>query len=405
MTGWTSERPGQAVYRQTHANIGKYGGALGRPYIEPDVPIFVPHDGENCVRIVDPIELLELQCYYFDVFFHRNVGFRNDYFLCLRRHNITECPICASSSGELWDTNKDAAKALLPDNRRLMWVLDLKNPAEANILKLWSAPRTLADEILAQSRDPEMDVIIEVSDPTTGVPVYFNRTGKGMLTKYSGVKLGQRPMPLGEDIAAQRFRFMDILIVPSPEEVEASFNMTETAPEVGEQPAPPVGSPAQQSSYEQAQAAPPAHEIGAQEAAKIARAAETGGGEEPPESIRLLALEEMGVQKYNYDCFRRNFDEYENCDTCPDRTNCSQGWPMQPDLSQQKVPKAVKTPRRVNPTPNAPPQRVSPPDIPAQTGAAGAGAAPSPAVTNNQAQIQSAQEALRAKIAARKGQA
>jgi hypothetical protein len=405
MTGWATQRPDQAAYKQYHSNIGKYASNYGKPYIHPDLPMYVPNDGENCIRIVDPIELLELQVYFYDVFFHRNVGYQKDYFLCLLKHNIGPCAICESSSEELWNTNKDAAKALLPENRRLMWVLDLKNVAESNILKLWSAPRTLSDEILAQSRNPELDIIQEVSDPVTGVPVYYNRTGKGLTTKYTGVKLGTQPMPLGPEIAAQRFRFMDILIKPTYEEVYASFHMQETPPEAGEQQVPHTVGGSSPSAYETAPATAPAHEVGAAEAARMAKEQEMG---ETGATLEYDYSDIDRIQPDNKDCFRKKFDEYNECDACPDRELCSLPWPVKKTAKTPKPTPAAagKTPKGAGSSGVNIPRAAPPENIPREP----VGAVPPNAVAaagnvpDNAEKIQSAQEKLRADIARRKNQ-
>jgi hypothetical protein len=380
------------VYQQTHANIGKYAGNMGEPYINPNIPMYVPRDGENCIRIVDPIELLQLKIYFMDVFFHRNVGFKKDYFLCRNRHNLGPCPICEIPDEHMWDTNKDQAKTYLPDWRRLMWVLDLKNPQESGKLKLWSAPRTLSDEILAQSRSPENDTFIEVSDPFTGVPVYFTKTGKGLNTKYTGVKLGTQQMPLGEEVAAQRFQFMDVLIVPTYEKVHSSFHMQQSAPEAGEQ----VNVPHKvDSAYENQAATPPAHEIGAAEAAKLAREAEV---ESPNSETLEYDYSDLDlVQADNRECFRVNFNEYNECDTCVDREKCSLPWPKK----EMKSAKTAKSSKAKTTKPSK-----------AAAGTAGPGnqvvnqnpnTTSSPSVDNSQ-NILSAQEKLKAEIARRKAQ-
>jgi len=65
--GWSTQRPGSAAYQQAYDNIGKYTKLTGKPYIDPNVPMFVPAQGENSIRIVEPIELVALQTYYLNI--------------------------------------------------------------------------------------------------------------------------------------------------------------------------------------------------------------------------------------------------------------------------------------------------------------------------------------------------
>jgi hypothetical protein len=403
MTGWSNERPGQEAYKEAHKNIGNYYGTPDRrPYINPAVPMYVPNEGENCIRIVDPIELMQLKVYFFDVHFHRNVGFRKDYFLCLYRHNLGPCAVCENATEDLWQTDKDAAKSFLPDHRRLMWVLDLKKPEESHILKLWSAPRTLSDEILAQSRDPELDIIREVSHPIEGVPIYYMRTGSGMSTKYSGVKLASNPMPLGPEIAEQRFNFMDILIVPTYEEVYASQHMTDLPAEASPE-LPPT------SAYDQ-DAGSPVDQMGAKDAAAAYQAPQPGTEGEIDYSDLTR------IQPENKECFRQYYDQYKECDTCPDRILCAKPWPKkeakpskmskpapQERMSKPSRPAAGTPPQREEiqrPGTATPPQReeIQRPNNPTQGGSAATTAA------DNTQKILSAQEKLRQDIANRKKQ-
>lgn len=423
---WSTERPNQAVYRQAYENIGTYNGITGKPYINPDVPMYVPAEGDNCVRIIDPIELLELQIYYFDVYFHRDVGFRKDYFLCLQRHNLGKCAICENATNDLWQMDKEAAKAFMPEWRRLMWVIDLKNQAEINILKLWSAPRTLVDEILAQSRDPQMDIFRDITNPYNGVPIYYKKTGKGRNTKYSSVQLGQQAYPVPEHLASQRFRFLDLLIIPTYEEVYNSRNMLDMPAEATPESIPI--SEYENDAYHSGYSVPRHEAQGAAEAAAASGYSPTYGGQpqaqpgpyptpSQPQSDPSLSYDFSDlnrIQPSNQECFRQQFDRYNECAACPDRVLCSQPWPMiqpppvreaKPSKTPVGAPAPVAAPVQPPPAYVPPQQQVQPP--PAYT--APAQAAPVAPASNvgqqqqdNADRIRSAQEKLRDDIARRK---
>ena len=105
-----AERPAMNGYQTAYDNKGKYGSNNSRPYINPAIPMYIPADGQNCIRIVDPIELIEMGVYFYDVFFHRDVGYKSDYFLCDKEHARGPCPSCEMVTPELWDSDKDMAK-------------------------------------------------------------------------------------------------------------------------------------------------------------------------------------------------------------------------------------------------------------------------------------------------------
>jgi len=422
--GWATNRPTGAVYKQTYDNIGKYGSNNGKPYIEPAIPMFVPVEGENCVRIVDPIEIEQLQAYFLDVFFHREVGFAKDYFLCTKEiaqiaslisypQGAGPCYRCDQVTGELWDNEPETAKKFLPDHRRLLWVLDLKKPQEASQLKLWSCARGLSDEILSQSREPDSNIFKDICHPNTGVPVYFTKTGKGLRTKYSGVKLGTRPFPVGIEIAQQRFFFRDILIWPKPGEVEASMNYTDVAQQ--EQEARGPGVPI--SAYESDPALPPqpaqggssspnAADVGAAEAAAQA-AAQAAPSAEPEYDFSMFDQLPDDLK----DCFRKDFDQYQECDACSWREECQKPWPLKQVAKPAKTPKPAaggKTPKPSAGGASAAPERVRSAPVNTYAGEAGKsavpGQAPAPADPGNIARINAAKEKLRQEIEQRKSQ-
>lgn len=392
--GFSTDRPSMEGYQQAYENKGKYGsGNTGRPYINPDVPMYVPADGANCIRIVDPIELIQLKVYFMDVFIHREVGYKNDYFLCDKEHGRGPCPMCELVTNDLWETDKELAKKYSPDMRRLIWVLDLQKPQEANILKLWSAPRTLSDEILTQSRRPDLNIYLDIAHPQQGVPVFFNRSGKGLRTKYTGVQLGQQPYPIGDDIAFQRFEFNDILMWHTYDEFAAAMNIqgsggapTSYATDSAAPPQPPEGAAAAAAANPPAQPAQPSPE--------------TAAG--VPGEIDYSDRER--IDPNNIDCFRIEYDKYNECETCVDKDLCAQPWPVYPEAPKMKKPaKQAKPTKQAKPGPS----RVIAPN----TAEAGAGQTPmaNPAAgagspVGGGAKISDATKRLQEEIAKRKQQ-
>lgn len=397
----TSNRPGQEQYQQAYDNKGKYGASNKRPYINPNVPMYVPQDGQNCIRVVDPIELATMGTYFFDVFFHRDVGYKKDYFLCDKEHGRGPCPSCELVTGDLWENDKDLAKALSPDMRRLLWVLDLQKPQEVNVLKLWSCPRTLSDEILTQSRRPDQNVFVDIAHPETGVPIFFTRSGQGRQTKYTGVQLGQQPYPIGEDIAYQRFEFNDILMWHEYNEfdeiLKTGGNVAALLGTVAGDPSAPAGPSAP--AYDNAPSAP-AEEIGAA-AAAAANPSPAGPGspESAPGEIDYSDYDR--IQPDNKECFRKNYDQYNECDTCADKELCGKPWPV-----IQATGKTAKPGSPAGPSKTAKP---SSPSAPAGPSGPGAPASPGPAAPESPSgpagggnKILDAQAKLRAEINARK---
>lgn len=236
MPGWdTNGVPQESMRGKTSAlKGGRIQWGFGKSIIKEDVERFFPREGENCIRIVQPLEVAMLKYYGMEISFHRNVGPNNDQFLCNKRMRRLYCHIDAQQSDDLWKSNPDLAKSYYPSDAVLMWVLDLKeeDPAKRNIIKAWCAPVGLAEEILGQSHKRESDVYIDVSHPVNGRNVYFTKkkTGKAAYqVEYVTVQIAETGVPLDESVANQRQPFEQILIWPDPKDVEEAFEAGRSA--------------------------------------------------------------------------------------------------------------------------------------------------------------------------------
>lgn len=202
------------------------------------IKMFVPKEGENRLRIIQPMEVEEIGFYGLEMHFHRSVGDEGeplfgDYLCCARMKNLlrdaykgievpNSCFVCKQQTSELWDDNADLAKTYYPDRRMWLFVQNLKADDPEEIL-LWSAPWTLHEEIVSRSSDVETGAYVDVSCPVEGVPVSFERTGMGKLTKYTNVQIFKKSAPLTEELAAQRIYFKDALVIPADDSVERAF--------------------------------------------------------------------------------------------------------------------------------------------------------------------------------------
>lgn len=254
---------------------------------------FIPREGKNRVRIIQPLEIEELEFYGLEMHFHRNVGDEGedlfgDYlcnkimknFLRVAYNDIkipNNCFVCEQQTPELWDSEPGLAKTFYPDRRMWFFVHDLLSDDPGEVL-LWSCPWTLHEEILSRSSDEETGRYIDVSDPFEGVPVSFERAGMGRLTKYTNIQVFKKPAPLAEETVDQMIFFKDALIIPEYETVKKAFL------------------------------------AGAEE--------ETGPPAEPPA--------EGSQQDDIPDCFQKEFDKWKDCETCVHAVEC-QNPPEKPE--------------------------------------------------------------------------
>lgn len=221
------ESPEQEALRKAQNRV-KEGGAKfqGRPYLDPSYELMVTKDGDNSIRIVPPIEARELGMFGLDLFLHRNVGPNREVFLCLKNMWGEYCPRCAKQTPELWEKAKEnseegkAAKAeavsYFPEYKILTWVIDRSDNVDQ--LKLFPMPKSIAEEILTQSNRKDTQVMLDVAHPREGRDIYFTRYKDKDFTKYKGIQIGERATPLPAWAAEQRKRLDEVLIKPDPEE-------------------------------------------------------------------------------------------------------------------------------------------------------------------------------------------
>lgn len=305
--------------RQEDKNFeGKKKGFNRVSYLK-EHSMFVPEEGINKVRIVQPLEVDELGYYGLDVYFHRGVGPAKGDYLCLKRMFGKSCYECDQQTSELWDNNPDLAKTYYPDHRILLWVVDLKaKKGDENYMKvlLWSCPKSLARDILGQSHKMETDVYVDVSHPHTGVGVFFKREGQGMRTKYTNVQLSDKALPLPDAILDQMKEFIDILVVPTYEDVKKVDS----------------------DEYEEV----PIDAYSKEETHDETLDAEDAWDEEEMEGTMDNVEEEFDTdEESTEDCFQKEFDQWVECETCSKRAECTPK--KEKKAKSKRTPKTPKT--------------------------------------------------------------
>jgi len=280
-------------------------------YIQKGViKIFVPKDGKNRVRVVQPLEIEELEFYGMEMHFHRSVGdegeeLHGDYLCNSRMKNILRdcyknidipnaCYICQQQTGDLWDSNPTLAKSYYPDRRMWLLVQNL-NADDPEEVCLWSCPWTLHEEIVSRSNDEETMAYVDVSDPVKGVPVSFERSGKGKLTKYTNVQIFSEPTKLSAKLLDELIEFKDAIVIPAYDQVKAAFLNNIDEPDSSDE-------------------------------------------SDEPEPV----IEEAPGPP---DCFKKEFDKWADCDSCGFAKECSE-----PEKKTKKPKKPVRQKRAENKT-------------------------------------------------------
>jgi len=339
------ESPSQEALRKAQDRVkeGK-GGFTGKPYLDPSYKLYITQDGDNQIRIVPPIEVRDLGMFGRDIFIHRGVGPNREIYVCLKKMWGEACPRCMKQTPELWEQAKvdekvkDIAKSYFPEYKVLVWVIDRK--ADSDELKLFPMPKTIAEEILVQSNRKETQVMIDVAHPTQGRDVYFTRYKDNDYTKYKGIQIGETATPLPSWAAEQRKHFDEVIIKPDFDEFAEAEAMTSRQNQSSEDAAEAPKVTEQDDGKDELDRLDLAglkklikdlkleikfrkdwEEDDYRTAIRKEISPESGedGGADEAESDDQRPLPEDIA-----DCYGVDFDEYEECDSCPEywRTKC-----------------------------------------------------------------------------------
>ena len=178
-------------------------------YINDDIRLFKPAEGENLIRILPPT-WDDAEHYGLDIFVHYNIGADNAAYLCPLKNNGEACPICEAREEAEAEGDTEYAKKLKPTKRVLFYLVDRDKEEEG--VKAWASPWTIDKDIAIQATDSRNREYFPVDDPEEGYDVSITRDGQGTNTKYSvAIARRQTEIELTDEI-------MDILEdMPIPE--------------------------------------------------------------------------------------------------------------------------------------------------------------------------------------------
>ncbi len=188
------KRTVEETTRRSKRSSGGYDSIL-----DPDIPMFKPKEGENCIRILPPTWQDDKWGNYWDieVFVHYDVGAQGGSYLCLDKMNGEGCPVCEAAREA---ADKDEARSFRPVVRALCWLID-RNDEKAGP-QVWSMPNKMYKEINARSQDKKTKEVILIdgqADGLDGYDVTFTRQGTKKETDYSGVEISREMTPLHDD--------------------------------------------------------------------------------------------------------------------------------------------------------------------------------------------------------------
>ena len=193
-------------------------------YIKSDLPIFVPKDGDNAVRILPTLEEdqyaqllgIELRVYFI----------KNKFWVSPTAFNGQKYDPLSYKYFQMRNSEIKAAEKYRGQRRFVMHILDAndrKNPQ----LKIWPGPISLVEELVDLSRNPKTGDVIPIEDPNQGRLIYFNKSGTGAATRYSQLVIDDKSYPIDLKLADQIQPFKKIIRASSESALEKLVNSPE----------------------------------------------------------------------------------------------------------------------------------------------------------------------------------
>lgn len=178
-------------------------------YIKPQFKKYKVRDGKNLIRILPPT-WKEPNHYGYEVHINYGIGADNQSYLSLSKMKNIKDPLAEAKREAESEANEKVAKALRPNKRILVWLIDRQ--AEDEGPQLWAMPRTFDQALANISMDEDTKDVMYIDDPKKGSDVRFYKEGSGMLTKYDPSKmrlLGESRLSEDDNLEDEWLQFVD----------------------------------------------------------------------------------------------------------------------------------------------------------------------------------------------------
>ena len=177
----------------------KGGGDFDKIFND-NVNMFSAGDGDNVIRPLPPT-WEDAEHYGYDIYVHYGVGSDNSAYLCPKKMLNKPCPICEESKKAEREGDAEYAKELKAKQRVAFYLLNRDEEDKGALM--WSAPWGFDKDVCKISVDKRSGEVLELDNPEEGYDVEFEKTGKGIGTKYEGIKIARRDSELDNDEALE----------------------------------------------------------------------------------------------------------------------------------------------------------------------------------------------------------
>jgi hypothetical protein len=171
-------------------------------FIKGDFKKYKMKDGKNVIRILPPT-WPKPKHYAYTIYLNYRIGADNQTFLSLSEMLNEKDPLAEARKEAQREGDKEMAKALTPQKRSLMWIIDRMDEDEGP--QLFDCPFGVDTDFVNLSIDEDTKEVIYFDDPDEGCDIRFYREPGKPYPKYPAAKMKiLAPSPLSEDKGLQK---------------------------------------------------------------------------------------------------------------------------------------------------------------------------------------------------------
>ena len=192
----------------------------GVDYLETEVPLFKPRDGDNCIRWVPPLEDDKVVNHPLGVVLlvHYIEGFGSIVSPKSFGDRATNDPI-DNVKREILKIDPELEELIRTGRRVIGHILDLDADDQGEY-KIWPAPITLVEEMIYATKNRRLGNTYSLEHPDRGYPVVFDKVGEQRSTKYRSVQLDRDEFPLDDRLLDEIVYLDEIIVRKSEDELQ-----------------------------------------------------------------------------------------------------------------------------------------------------------------------------------------
>lgn len=198
-------RDSKAVKKRSEQSGGSFDSFTSSTF-----PRYKMQDGANNIRILPWTWHDEEEKWGnnwgIEVWLHNGIGADRNSYLCPNKMKGKHCPLCEARLD--FGDDEEKANALKPGKRVLAMVIDRDDEKVGP--QVVSMPWTLERDIQALCLDDKTGEALQIDHPEEGYDVSFRKDGKGLKTKYIGIKIARSESPIS-DSEKEQDKWLDLI--------------------------------------------------------------------------------------------------------------------------------------------------------------------------------------------------